>query len=196
MSVRAACAAVVAGAALLAGAASAGRFVPTRDPDFPRVRYADSTTSVNDRCIMTGWKLSIRMTPTYVNGLPVGYCCRGCPAEFRKNPEKALLEQHLSFRDPVEPHREVPLDPRLHLWMNWDLVTFASLENLLRYRQDPWRWTTALTDPVSERRFHPAAGSPTATYAGRTWWFPDSSSRARFLEQPEHYYVQRDFHRE
>lgn len=40
----------------------------------PRVRYADSLDSANDRCIVSGSKLNPAMHPVYVNEQPVGFC--------------------------------------------------------------------------------------------------------------------------
>jgi hypothetical protein len=80
------------GAALLAGAVVAAALAPpgapvvappparaqhhiaTADTAHPLVRYADSTVSVNDRCIVRQTKLGPRVFPVYVNGLPIGFC--------------------------------------------------------------------------------------------------------------------------
>lgn len=67
--------AVAAGAALLwpyGGAAQ--RYVPTADPAFPRLKYADSLVSINDRCAVRKVKLSSKVRPVYVNQEPVGFC--------------------------------------------------------------------------------------------------------------------------
>ena len=60
-------------AACLPAAARAQHFVAGSD-SFPRVRYAGSLLSVNDRCLVTQRKLNIRMPPVYVNGTPMGFC--------------------------------------------------------------------------------------------------------------------------
>jgi hypothetical protein len=62
------------GALLLACAASAQRYVETASPDFPRLKYADSLVSANDRCIVSQAKLNPKMSPLYVNGVPIGFC--------------------------------------------------------------------------------------------------------------------------
>ena len=64
----------VLAALALAGAASAQRYVPMSDPAFPRLKYADSLVSANDRCIVSQAKLNPRMSPLYVNGIPIGFC--------------------------------------------------------------------------------------------------------------------------
>ena len=55
-------------------AGSAQRLVPTADPEHPRIKYADSLLSVNDRCAVRKNKLNTKVRPVYVNGQPVGFC--------------------------------------------------------------------------------------------------------------------------
>ncbi len=55
-------------------AALAQHYIATADTAHPLVRYADSTVSVNDRCIVRQTGLAYRMRPVYVNGLPIGFC--------------------------------------------------------------------------------------------------------------------------
>ena len=66
--------AALALALLLPLAGRAQRYVPTEDPKFPRLKYADSLESLNDRCIVRKNKLNPKMRPVYVNGRPVGFC--------------------------------------------------------------------------------------------------------------------------
>jgi hypothetical protein len=54
--------------------AGAQSFVPTDDLEHPRVMYADSTVSVNDRCVVRQGKLNPNYLPVYVNGYPIGFC--------------------------------------------------------------------------------------------------------------------------
>lgn len=54
--------------------ADAQRYLPMPDKDHPRLKYADSLESLNDRCIVRKVKLNPRMRPVYVNGQPVGFC--------------------------------------------------------------------------------------------------------------------------
>lgn len=58
----------------LAGAARAQEYVPTADPEHPKLRYADSLVSLNDRCPVRQGKLNSSYRPVYVNGQPVGFC--------------------------------------------------------------------------------------------------------------------------
>ena len=60
--------------ALSGGPARAQEYVPTADLEHPKVRYADSKVSLNDRCPVRGGKLSTTYKPVYVNGQPIGFC--------------------------------------------------------------------------------------------------------------------------
>jgi hypothetical protein len=57
-----------------AGAARAQAPLPVPGPAFTHLKYADSLTSVNDRCVITHNRLNPVMHPLYVNGQPVGFC--------------------------------------------------------------------------------------------------------------------------
>ena len=71
-----------AAALLLAAAAliltptpsSAQRYVATADSAHPRIKYADSLVSANERCMVAQQKLNRRVRPVYVNGVPMGFC--------------------------------------------------------------------------------------------------------------------------
>jgi hypothetical protein len=58
----------------LAVAARAQVPPPAPGPAFTRLKYADSLSSVNDRCVITHNRLNPVMHPLYVNGQPVGFC--------------------------------------------------------------------------------------------------------------------------
>ena len=67
---------LLSGAAFLLGPAfaAAQRYVATSDSLHPRIKYADSLTSANDRCMVALGKLNLRVRPVYVNGVPMGFC--------------------------------------------------------------------------------------------------------------------------
>jgi hypothetical protein len=66
----------VIGALILFAAltARAQHYVPTADPAHPRLKFADSLISPNDRCVVSHDKLNPRVRPVYVNGVPMGFC--------------------------------------------------------------------------------------------------------------------------
>lgn len=78
MSARRAAAAVVvilaAGLACAAATARAQRYVATADSTHPRLKFADSLVSPNDRCMVSHQKLNPQVRPVYVNGVPMGFC--------------------------------------------------------------------------------------------------------------------------
>jgi len=61
-------------AAAMPAASAAQRYIPTDDPEHPRIQYADSLYSLNDECIVRLRRLSRSIPPVYVNGLPIGFC--------------------------------------------------------------------------------------------------------------------------
>jgi hypothetical protein len=56
------------------GAVRAQPMAPVPGPAFQRLKYSDSLSSVNDRCVVTHNKLNPAIHPLYVNGQPVGFC--------------------------------------------------------------------------------------------------------------------------
>ena len=60
--------------AALAPTAGAQVYVQSADPEHPRVLYADTTISANDRCIVRRERLNRSVRPVYVNGMPIGFC--------------------------------------------------------------------------------------------------------------------------
>ena len=73
---RAAIAALFALLAVLSGRgpAHAQVLLPVSDSGFQHLKFADSLTSVNDRCVITHNRLNPVIHPLYVNGQPVGFC--------------------------------------------------------------------------------------------------------------------------
>ena len=65
---------LLAGLVALSSIGSAQRYVPGADAEHPRVKYADSLVSINDRCAVRKVKLGNKVRPVYVNGEPVGFC--------------------------------------------------------------------------------------------------------------------------
>ena len=41
---------------------------------FPRLRFADGSLSLNDKCPVRKVKLNPRLAPLFVNGRPIGFC--------------------------------------------------------------------------------------------------------------------------
>ena len=67
-------AAIAAAALVSPPTPRAQRYVPTGDPGHPRIKFADSLVSLNDRCAVRMTKLNLRVRPVYVSRQPVGFC--------------------------------------------------------------------------------------------------------------------------
>jgi YHS domain-containing protein len=104
-----------------------------------------------------------------------------------QGPEPLLEGLGLAFRDPVRPTRVAKLDPAHRAWIGQDAFYFASRDSREHFLHDPLRYCPALTDPVTERRFHPTRRSPRMEYNRRPYYFSSDSTLARFRARPEFY---------
>jgi YHS domain-containing protein len=178
---------LAASLALGPGDGGAQRFVPQRDPAHPKLKYADSLVSINDRCAVREGALSPSIRPVYVNGRPVGFCCTGCPPVFVQGPEPYLLRMKARFSDPVEPGRPARIVASLRYHVNWEIYYFADRAHLEQFRRHPTRYAGWITDPVSGVRFRADEKSPQVRHAGRPFFFTSDSTRAKFQARPLDY---------
>jgi hypothetical protein len=51
-----------------------GAAYTSEQAEYPRLSFASGDTTSNDRCPVQKRKLNPRLPPTYVNGVPIGYC--------------------------------------------------------------------------------------------------------------------------
>jgi YHS domain-containing protein len=177
-------AAVAALCALAPGAGQAQRYVPQKDKEHPRIKFADSLVSINDRCAVKENLLSANVRPVYVNGKPVAFCCTTCPGIFVQGPEPYLERMKARFMDPVHPERPAKLAARLRHHVNWEIYYFADRASLEEFRKNTLAYCGLVTDPVSGGRFHPNAKSPRVVYAGRSYYFQSDQSRLTFQSRP------------
>jgi YHS domain-containing protein len=171
------------GAATRAGWAQ--RYVPGADPAFPRIRYADSLDSRNDRCIVAGNRLNTKIRPTYVNGLPIGFCCSRCPGIFALEPERYLRLRHVELPSALDGTRPARIDRAFRARVNHELYYFADSTLLRRFQADPLRYCGLVTDPISKRRFRPGARSPRLDFRGRPYFFENRLDREVFSALPD-----------
>ena len=61
-------------ATTLGAMAGAQVLIKSTHEDFPKVLYADTLISANDRCIVARSRLNPKVRPVYVNGTPLGFC--------------------------------------------------------------------------------------------------------------------------
>lgn len=177
---------VVAVAGVVAGTAEAQRFVTASSPEFPKVKYADSLTSLNDRCAVARAKLSTTVRPVYVNGTPVGFCCTKCPNTFSKAPETYLSDFTPSLVCPVT-RKAAKVDAGLRAYVNHEIFYFADDAARRKFRAAPLKYVGLVTDPVSKARFKPTAASPRAEWESRPFFFQSAENRTRFAEEPAKY---------
>lgn len=178
-------------AVLVASAASAQRFVPGEHAEFPKIKYADSLVSLNDRCIVQKSKLSLKIPPVYVNWRPIGFCCKGCPELFMKQPEKYLKQNKVDIRCVVNQGRNANPDAKRRAYVNHEIYFLSTPYALTLFKKQTLKYCGWLTDPVSGVRFRPTASSPRMTYKDRPWYFSTHSTRMQFEARPDSFMVRK-----
>jgi len=177
---------VIACAVALAATAEAQRHVPVPNSEFPKVKYPDSLTSLNDKCAVAGGRLSTSVRPVYVNEVPVGFCCTKCPGVFSKEPEGYLTAFSPSLVCPVTGKPAKP-EAKLRAYVNHEIFYFANDAARQKFRTSPLKYVGMVTDPVSRVRFQPKASSPRADWESRPFYFESGETRAKFVESPGKY---------
>ena len=104
-----------------------------------------------------------------------------------KGPEPLLKSLNLSFMDPVRTTRPAKLDPRHSAWIGHDAFFFSSRDTREHFLHNPLHYSQMLSDPVTQRRFHPTTQSPRLDYRGRRYYFEADSTLARFRGNPMFY---------
>ena len=167
--------------------ASAQVVVPTKDPERPRIRYADSLVSLNDACIVRGGTLNPAFRAEYVNGQPIGFCCRTCPGVFAQDPEPYLRNQKIEVACMVYTKRKARIDTSLRRRIGHDLFYFSTAQAMRVFDRDPLKYVKALSDPVTEDRFKVTHASPHETYRDRVYYFASDANRVIFDIDREKY---------
>jgi YHS domain-containing protein len=187
----AACALATLAAASAARPAHAQRYVPGEFREFPKVKYADSLESMNDRCIVKKTRLSLAVRPVYVNWRPIGFCCETSVDAFLKNPEKYLKDQKIDMRCVVNQGRHAAPDPKRRMYVNYEIFYLSTTAALTQFKKHTLQYCGWLTDPVSRAHFRPTASSPRAVYNGRPYYFSTISNRMKFEAMPDSFAVRR-----
>jgi len=180
--------------AALAGSSSlaaAQVLVPQADAEKPRVQYADSLVSLNDLCAVAKRKLSTSVSPVYVNGKPVAFCCTACPTTFSKNPETYVKDFAPKLECPVNHGRDAVFEAATKTYVNQDVFFFSDAKALRKFVAHPLRYATKLTDPVSRNRFVPSAKSPHTKLDGRPYYFESAETYKAFQANPESYAIRK-----
>lgn len=180
--------------AVLAGSSSfaaAQVLVPQADAEKPRVQFADSLVSVNDLCAVAKRKLSTSISPVYVNGKPVAFCCTACPATFSKNPETYVKDFAPKLECPVNRGRDAVLEAATKTYVNQDVFFFSDAKAMKKFVANPLRYATTLTDPVSRHRFTPSPKSPHTKLDGRPFYFENAETFKAFQADPGSYAIRK-----
>ncbi len=176
--------------AALAGSSSlaaAQTFVPQSDAEKPRVQYTDSLVSLNDQCAVAKRKLSLSVSPVYVNGQPVAFCCTACPAIFSKDPENYVKEFAPRLECPVAKGHDAVIEPATRAYVNHDVFFFSDAKALRAFVARPLKYASRLTDPVSRNRFKPSPKSPHTVLDGRPYYFESAETLKAFQASPDSY---------
>ena len=105
--------------------------------------------------------------------------------------EWALIHLQRALYDPVDPTRIGSLADSLHYRVNGEVYRFASDHTLKKFMLAPVVWCGMLRDPVTGRRFFPAASSPEVYWFGGPYFFESDSTRQMFVNDPQKYQVVR-----
>jgi len=167
--------------------ASAQVTVPTKNPERPRIRYADSLVSLNDACIVRGGTLNPFFKAEYVNGRPIGFCCRTCPGVFAQDPEPYLRNNKIEVPCMVYTKRQARIDTSLRRRIGHDLFYFSTAQAMRVFDREPLKYVKTLSDPVTEDRFKVTHASPHETYQERVYYFASDANRVIFDTDREKY---------
>ena len=171
--------------------ARAQRYVRAEHREFPKIKYADSLESLNDRCLVKKNKLNLKVRPVYLNWRPIGFCSATCAAAFTKNPEKYLKEQKMDIRCVVNAGRNARPDATRRTYVNHEVFLLSTKDALAIFRKNTLKYCGWLTDPVSGVRFRPTAGSPRMVHNGRPYYFSTHSTRMQFEAMPDSFAVRK-----
>ena len=180
-------------AGLLPSPAPAQRYVRGEDPAFPKIKYADSLVSLNDRCIVQRSKLNLKIRPAYVNWRPIGFCCKGCPEMFMIQPEKFLKQHKVDIRCVVNQGRNANPDASRRAFVNREIYFFSTRDAMALFKRNTLKYCGWLTDPVSGVRFRPTASSPRMVHEGIPFYFSTHSTRMQFEAMPDSFAERKDW---
>jgi YHS domain-containing protein len=167
--------------------ACAQHYIQGGSPDFPHIRYADSLVSVNYRCTVRKLKMGNMTRPVYINGQPLGFCCRMCSWVWVTDPTKFLNEESIKFNCAVNPTRPAVMDSTHMAVINWEYYFFADQAAKEEFLKSPLKYMGKLTDPVSGKRFKPSRLSPKLVDGGRTYYFSSLFTYLSYRKSPKEY---------
>ena len=182
---------LIVASAAWAAPAQAQHYIQGGSPDFPHIRYADSLISLNSRCTVRKLKMGNMTRPVYVNGHPLGFCCRMCTWVWVTDPPKFLNEESLKVNCIVNPTRPAVIDSTHMAAINWEYYFFSDQAAKDAFLKSPLKYVGLLTDPVSGKRFRPGRLSPKLVDGGRTYYFSSLFTYLSYRKSPKEYTFRR-----
>lgn len=104
-----------------------------------------------------------------------------------QDPGRYLAGLDLALACPVRPEEPASLDPSHRIFINGDAWFVSSDEAVAEFNGAPYRYTGAVTDPVTGARFTPDESSPHREHDGRWLYFSSGETLAQFSADPEGY---------
>lgn len=178
---------LIAASASWACPARAQYYVRGGNPDFPQIRYADSLVSMNSRCTVRKLKMGNMTRPVYINGQPLGFCCRMCTWVWVTDPPKYLNEENMKFNCAVNKAVPAVIDSTHMAELNWEYYFFSDQAAKSAFLKNPLKYAGMLTDPVSGKRFKPGRLSPRYVDGGRTYYFSSLLTYLAYRKDPKEY---------
>ena len=102
-----------------------------------------------------------------------------------QDPGQYLAALDLTFACPVRPEETAALDPSHRIFVNWQVWFVSNAEALAEFNETPYRYTGAVTDPVTRARFRPDESSPHREHDGRLFYFFSDETLAQFSASPD-----------
>ena len=106
-----------------------------------------------------------------------------------QGPDNYLKLHRISLPSAVDPSRTAVIDAEHRVFLNYEIFYFADDKLKRSFLADPVAYSGLLTDPVTLRRFQPAADSPRRDHEGRIYLFSGEDSAAGFDADPYRYAV-------
>jgi len=103
---------------------------------------------------------------------------------FVQGPEVWLNQLGVNLACVVAPEKAAVLDEEHRVFVNYETYYLSSTRARTKFVAAPWRYSGAVTDPVSRVRFQPDEQSPVAEFRGRVFYFSSVSNAAAFAKEP------------
>jgi YHS domain-containing protein len=104
-----------------------------------------------------------------------------------QDPGNYLNQLDIALNCAVDPGAAAVLDSAHCIFINWEAYFVSTAEAKAAFEKEPYRYTGAVTDPVSRTRFQPDETSPRREYEGRVFYFSSGRNLTEFASNPSTY---------